>query len=87
MEFAVSELLSSLRMVHPLVRLVLDLAWFTIDETCHIRTSISPLGDDLVGLALSLLNVTCLALDHCGVDLTLLSLCGACLVFSTLFVV
>ena len=80
-----SKILSPLWTIHPSMRLVLDLAWFSIDETCHIRTFISPLDDELVGLALSLLNVTCLTLDQCGVDLTLLSF--VVLVLSTFFVV
>ena len=29
-------LLSPLWTIHPLVRLVLDLAWFSIGETCHM---------------------------------------------------
>ena len=47
-----------------------------------IWTSISSLDGNLVNLALSSLNMTCLVLNHCGVDLTLLSFLDACLVYT-----
>ena len=62
--------------------LVLDLAWFFISETCRVRTSISSLDGSLVDSTLSWLNMPCLTLDQRSVDLALLSLCGACLVYT-----
>ena len=61
---------------------MLDLVLPSLHKTCLIWTFIFSLDGSLVDLALSWSNMTCLILDQCGVELTLLSLFGACLVYT-----